>query len=83
VPWPYGFCSVSDWRTVTVAGSTPSVSAAIWPKVVWWLCPVEADPIVTMTSPLGCTRMFALSQVPPSMPSCDMRVDGPTPQTAT
>ncbi len=61
----------------------PSSSAATIAKTVWWLCPVEAEPTVTVTSPVGWTRMFALSQVPPSMPSLDIRVEGPTPQIAT
>ena len=37
---------------------------------------------MTLTSPVGCTLMFALSQVPPNMPSFAIRDEGPTPLTA-
>ena len=58
VPVPQWNSPVSPVTTSTSSTGTPSSSATIWAKVVWWPWPWVPTPVATQTLPEGstCTR---------------------------
>ena len=51
VPTEYGDRRVSPVTTSTSSKGTPSSSATIWAKAVWWPCPWLVRPVDTFTLP--------------------------------
>ena len=62
-PRPNGSSAVSPSATETRSIPAPSVSAAIWAKIVAWPWPCELIPERTKTSPEGSIRMPADSKL--------------------
>jgi hypothetical protein len=56
--------AVSEWRTSTISGATPSFSEMICDHAVSWPWPCGVEPVTTWTMPVGSTRTVAASQPP-------------------
>ena len=61
---PVGLTAVSECRTSTSSGSTPSLSATIIDQQVSWPCPWGVEPVTTCTLQVGEIRTVAASQPP-------------------
>ena len=61
VPTPQPSRRVSPVVTRTCSIGTPSSSAAIWAKIVWWPWPWVARPVATVTVPSTWTLTAAPS----------------------
>ena len=55
VPTAYGIRRVSPVVTWTSSIRTPSSSATIWARIVWWPWPCVVRPVATLTRPLVST----------------------------
>ena len=64
VPTAYGIRRVSPVTTSTFSNATPSVSATICAKAVWWPCPWVVSPVATLTLPEVSTCTCAPSYGP-------------------